>query len=345
MQALIRCGRAFATVASLATTVACTPSPQPMRTVTGTAQGTTYSLQWLGGADESTVAHAIELELERLDGLLSNYREDSVLERLNGAHTVDPIAVPAEIVALLEIASVVHAASAGCFDPTVRPLVRAWGFDRDAPAIPPEAALAEARARVGFEKLVLVDATHLRKAVPSVEIDMASIGQGYTAERLASILEAHGSTAYLAEIGGEIVARGVKADGTRWRVGVENPVDGGAAGPTLRIPRDVRTAVITSGSYRQYLAAGGRHFGHVFDPRRGQPVGHSLLSATVVGHDAATAAAWATALLCLGPVDAEDAAERHGVAALLWMAGSDAPAPTSAFSAEWHALLAADGTP
>jgi thiamine biosynthesis lipoprotein len=174
---------------------------------------------------------------------------------------------------------------------------------------------------------------------------MASIGQGYTAERLASLLEVHGSTAYLAEIGGEIVARGVKADGTRWRVGVENPVDGGVAGPTLHIPSDERAAVITSGSYRQYLTAGARRLGHVFDPRSGQPVDHSLLLATVVGHDAATAAAWATALLCLGPADAATFAERNGVAALLWMVDNAAPAATSALDDEWRALLAADDAP
>lgn len=302
-------------------------------------------MQWLGGADEATVAQAAELELERLDALLSNYREDSVLERVNAARTIDPIGVPAELVTLLEIASDVHAASGGCFDPTVRPLVRAWGFDGDTPSIPSEATLADARARVGFEKLSIVDATHVRKAVPGVEIDMASIGQGYTAERLASLLETHGSTAYLAEIGGEIVARGLKADGARWRVGVENPVDGGGAGPTLHIPADARAAVITSGSYRHYLTTGTRRLGHVFDPRSGQPVEHALLSATVVGRDAATAAAWATALLCLGPADAAAFAERNDVAALLWMVGGVAPEATSAFDNEWRALLAADDAP
>ncbi len=336
---------ALATLPSLGAVVACTPSPPAIRTVMGTAQGTTYSLQWLGGADETTVAQAAELELERLDALLSNYRDDSLLERVNAARSIDPIEVPAELVTLLEIASDVHTASGGCFDPTVRPLVRAWGFDGDAPSIPSEAALAAARARVGFEKLAIVDATHLRKAVADVEIDMASIGQGYTAERLADLLEAHGSTAYLAEIGGEVVARGVKADGTRWRIGVENPVDASAAGPTLRIPIDGRAAVITSGSYRRYLPAGERRFGHVFDPRSGRPVDHSLWSTTVVGRDAATAAAWATALLCLGPADAAAVAERNGVAALLWVAGSAAPTTTSALDTEWRALLASDDAP
>jgi thiamine biosynthesis lipoprotein len=146
--------------------------------------------------------------------------------------------------------------------------------------------------------------------------------------------------AYLAEIGGEIVARGTKPDGAAWRIGIENP-GGAQAGPTLRMPPAARTAVITSGSYRQYLEVDGRRFGHIIDPRSGWPVEHALLSVTVVGPDAATAAAWGTALLCLGPEAATAVAEREGLAALLWVGGGDDPALelSRAFSAEWQSLL------
>ncbi len=324
-----------------AAAVACAAPPgPPVRSASGTAQGTTYSLQWTGGAAESEVAAAAGQELERLDALLSNYRADSTLERFNAHQSTEPIELPSELVALLGLARRVHAASGGCFDPTVRPLVRAWGFDGDAPAVPTTAAIDTARATVGLDKLSLLDASHVRKSVAALEVDMASIGQGYTAGRLADVLERHGSTAYLAEIGGEIVARGTKPDGAAWRIGIENP-GGAQAGPTLRMPPAARTAVITSGSYRQYLEVDGRRFGHIIDPRSGWPVEHALLSVTVVGPDAATAAAWGTALLCLGPEAATAVAEREGLAALLWVGGGDDPALelSRAFAAEWQSLL------
>ncbi len=311
-----------------------------MHTVSGIAQSTTYSLQWTGGATEAEIAAAAEQELERIDALLSNYRADSTLERFNATRSTEPIELPGELVTLLGLAQRVHSASDGCFDPTVRPLVRAWGFDGDTPAVPTTAAIDTARAIVGLEKLSLLDATHVRKSVAALEVDMASIGQGYTASRLADVLERHGSTAYLAEIGGEIVARGTKPDGAAWRVGVENP-GGAQAGPALRMPPDARTAVITSGSYRQYLEADGRRFGHIIDPRSGWPVEHALLSVTVVGPDAAAAAAWGTALLCLGPEAAAAMAEREKLAALLWIGGGGDPAleRSRTFSAEWQQLL------
>lgn len=307
---------AYASVAAFA----CAPSSAPaLRTADGVAQGTTYSLQWVGGGTEAEIAAAAEQELARIDALLSNYRSDSALERFNAARSTEPTELPAELVTLFGLAKRIHEASAGCFDPTVRPLVRAWGFDGESPAVPSPAAMEAARAAVGLDKLELIDSTRVRKRVAELEIDMASIGQGYTAGRLAALLEQHGAIGYLAEIGGEIVARGAKPDGSAWRVGIENPRGGAQAAPALRMPSSATTAVVTSGSYRQYFEVDGRRFGHILDPRTGWPVEHALLSVTVVGDDAATAAAWGTALLCLGPVEAAAVAERENVAALFWV--------------------------
>ena len=174
---------------------------------------------------------------------------------------------------------------------------------------------------------------------------MASIGQGYTAGRLADLLELHGSTAYLAEIGGEVVTRGTKPGATPWRIGVENPVSAAApSAPARRFEcrRRSRTAAITSGSYRHFLEADGRRFSHIIDPRSGWPVEHALLSVTVVGPDAALAAAWGTALLCLGPAAAPATAEREQLAALFWIAADDQSATlelSRAFTDEWQGLL------
>ena len=343
MTARLRRMRAGTAVCAVVAAAACTSSPDPsLRTIAGVAQGTTYSLQWAGGATEPEIAAAAEQELARIDALLSNYRADSTLEQFNAAESTEPIELPSELITLLELAKRVHEASDGCFDPTVRPLVRAWGFDGDSPAVPEAAAIDAARAIVGLDKLELIDATHARKTAAKLEVDMASIGQGYTAGRLGELLERSGSTAYLAEIGGEVLARGSKPDGSAWRIGIENPIPATGAGPALRMPPAARTAVITSGSYRHYLEADGRLFSHIIDPRSGWPVEHLLLSVTVVGEDAATAAAWATALLCLGPRAASATAERENLAALFWIKAEGArPAlvQSSAFQAEWAGLL------
>lgn len=306
---------------------ACGREAAPANRLEGYAQGTTYTIQWWlepaapAGTVEA-VADAVEDELERLDRLLSSYRPDSTLETFNAARSLAPQSLPQELVALVALAQEVHAASEGCFDPTVRPLVRAWGFDTDMPAVPPSDVLDALRGRIGMQNLEIVDPAHLRKAVPDVELDLSSIGQGYTASRLAAVLESHGIANYLVEIGGEIAARGRRADGAAWRVGIESPAATKTAAPAVlrvvTVPTDgPATVVLTSGTYRKFFTAGGKRLSHILDPHTLAPVEHALAAVTVIGADGARAAAWATALVCLGPEAAWRVAEREHVAALL----------------------------
>jgi thiamine biosynthesis lipoprotein len=288
------------------------------------AQGTTYTLQWWSEdrVDRDALARAVTAELERIDVLLSNYRLDSVLERFNATRSLAPQALPAELVTLLELASDVHRASAGCFDPTVRPLVRLWGFDGDEPHVPAADAIAAVLPSVGFDKLEIVDSEHVRKLREDIEIDMASIGQGYTVGRLSAIAEGFGLKNYLFEIGGELAGRGSRPDGRSWRVGIESP-DKGAPLRALNLPADRLTAVITSGSYRHFFEDHGHAYGHILDPRTGRSVEHALVSVTVTGDAAARTAAWGTALLCLGPDDALATAERERLTAVMIVRAGD----------------------
>jgi thiamine biosynthesis lipoprotein len=316
----------------------CSRGREP-RTIAGLAQGTTYTVQWWAEReiDSSALARAVTDELDRIDELLSNYRSDSVLERFNAARTTEPQTLPAELVTLLQLAADVHRASDGCFDPTVRPLVRLWGFDGDSPHVPADSELEAVRARVGFDKVAIVDAQHVRKLAGDVEIDMASIGQGYTVGRLAAVAERFGLKDYLVEIGGELLGRGRRPDGRSWRVGVESPAAEGAALRALPLPTDGITAVITSGTYRHFFEDHGKVYGHILDPRTGRPVDHALVSVTVAGVDPTLAAAWGTALLCLGPDAGAAAAQKLDLAAVLTVRTADGfeQRETPRFTAEW----------
>lgn len=323
----------------------CSEDAPRMQAIAGDAQGTTYTIQWWTTAQppDAQFSAAVQEELERLDALLSNYREDSVIERFNAARTNGPYALPTELVALLRIAGQVHAASAGCFDPTVRPLVTLWGLDRGAPRVPDGAEISAALARVGLDKLEIVSPNAVRKAVPDLELDLSSIGQGYTVAQLSELAAQFGLEHYLIELGGEIAARGHKPDGTPWRVGVEDPlrVDDPVR-RRLTLPTDRPAAVITSGTYRNFFDAEGTRYSHILDPRTGRPVTHDLVSVTVLSADATSAAAWATALLCLGAEAAGATAARENVAALMYVRDGESRTTertTPALSADWSAAL------
>jgi thiamine biosynthesis lipoprotein len=283
------------------------------------------------------LTESVTRELERLDALLSNYRSDSVIERFNATRSLEPQELPAEFVSLLELAADIHRRSAGCFDPSVRPLVRLWGFDGDEPHVPGDDEIASTLARVGFDKLEIVDQSHVKKARADLEIDMASIGQGYTVGRISAVVEELGLRNYLFEIGGELAGRGTRPGGKSWRVGIENPDKVDAPVKALSLPADRLTAVITSGSYRHNFTDHDRVYGHILDPRTGRSVEHDLVSVTVTGDVAARTAAWGTALLCLGPAQAFETAEREQVAAvfILRTAAGFEVRQSNAFSAAW----------
>jgi thiamine biosynthesis lipoprotein len=325
----------LATVLSLASCA----RPRALQTSTGLAQGTTYTLQWWSQdrVDAHALTEAVTGELERLDALLSNYRSDSALERFNATRSTEPQELPPELVSLFELAADIHRRSAGCFDPSVRPLVRLWGFDGDEPHLPGGDEIASTLERVGLDKLEIVDKAHVRKVRDDLEIDMASIGQGYTVGRISEVAEAFGLHNYLFEIGGELAGRGTRPDGKSWRVGIENPDKADAPIRALSLPADTLTAVITSGSYRHNFSDHGRVYGHILDPRTGRSVEHDLVSVTVTGAVAARTAAWGTALLCLGPAPAFETAEREQIAAvfILKTPGGFEVRQSSAFSAAW----------
>ena len=255
-----------------------------LQTITGLAQGTTYTLQWWSEerVDTRALTAAVTAELERLDALLSNYRADSVLERFNAtrinraARACRPSSCP-----VFRARGGHPSPQRGLFRPERSALVRLWGFDGDDPHVPGDAEIASTLARVGLDKLEIVDNGHVRKARGDLEIDMASIGQGYTVGRISELVEALGLRDYLFEIGGELAGRGTRPDGKSWRVGIESPDKVDAPVRALSLPADRLTAVITSGSYRHNFTDHDRVYGHILDPRTGRSVDHDLVSVTV----------------------------------------------------------------
>ena len=298
-------------------------SPRTAVVFAGPAMGTRYSVQVVmvpgDAAAEQHVRAAIAGELARVDRLLSRWNPASELSRFNALRSTEPFAVSAEMADTVLVARRVAERTGGAFDPTVGPLVEAWGFGPSTrpPAVPSVEELAAARARVGYA-MVSVDPARpsIRKARPDVALDLDGLAGGWVADRIASALVALGHQDVLVDAGGEVSARGRRADGQHWRVAVESPGSASAArGPVIDLDD---AAVTTSGDYRAFWTDGqGRRRSHTVDPRTGEPIAHGLASATVVHPDGAWADALDTALLVLGPAEARAFAMREHLTARL----------------------------
>jgi thiamine biosynthesis lipoprotein len=211
-------------------------------------------------------------------------------------------------------AQAVSRASAGAFDVTVAPLVGAWGFGAGArriDAAPADADLDALLASVGYGKLELRESPPaLRKSVARLRIDLDGIAPGYVVDRIAARLEVPASP-ILIELGGRSGRSGSMLLAGAGAGRGPAPESGGR---TRRGTRRGRGS--TSGDYRDFREVDGRRVSHTIDPRTGRPVAHRLASVSVVHASVATADAWATALMVLGPEEGTRVARRLGLAAL-----------------------------
>lgn len=200
----------------------------------------------------------------------------------------------------LRTAQEVFAGSQGAFDPTVMPLVNAWGFGPKKITRPDTAEVLAARQWVGFEKIKF-NSDSVWKSDPRVQLDFGGIGQGYGADVIADFLRSKGVTDFFVELGGEGVAQGKNLSEARyWEIGVLDPNSDYLEQTFIATVTLENKGFSTSGNYFNYRVVDGKKYSHTIDPVSGFPVQRELLSATVFADNCSLADAWATAFMCMG---------------------------------------------
>ena len=230
-------------------------------------------------------------EVDAIEAVLTWFRDTSELQRVNREAAAGPVAAGPMLFGLLERCRELHALTGGAFDPASTALSRCWGFLAREPRLPSDEALAEARARSGFDKVELDPAARsVRFTAPGVEISFGAVGKGEALDRIARSLRERGvSRALLSAGGSSQLAWGAE----EWELSLE-PGRREIARLGLR-----DAALSTSAAGEQHFVEGGRRYGHVLDPRSGWPA-EGVRSASVVASDAATADALSTACLVGG---------------------------------------------
>jgi thiamine biosynthesis lipoprotein len=266
----------------------------------------------VAAVEESAVSRRISERLEHLEQLFSTYRPQSVLSRFNRAPGTDWVPVAPEMVAVAQASRRISAMTAGAFDVTVLPLVELWGFGPNGGAgtMPSAAAVARTRARVDWRQLEMrASPPALRKARADLAADFSSLAMGFAADEVSRLLGDFGLSRHLVQVGGD-----VKCTGDDWPVAVERPLeDRSELEGVVTLHGD---ALSTSGDYRNFFRVGPRRYGHILDPRTGEPVRHALAAVSVIAPSCARSSALATALFVLGPDDGLSLAQREGLAAM-----------------------------
>jgi FAD:protein FMN transferase len=273
------------------------------------------------GADAGALPGAVEAaldEVDRLDRLLSHYKPDSPLSRLNREAAQAPVRAEPGLFAFLEDCLRYSHESDGAFDVTVGPLMKAWGFFRGEGRLPREDEIVEVRARVGYRH-VRLDRAHGTVAFdrPGVELDLGGIGKGYAVDRATAVLRARGVEAALVSAGGSTTyGFGAPPGQAAWAVAVADPLHTTRTALTVEL-RD--RAVSVSGSYEKSFEVGGVRYSHIMDPRTGRPV-QGVLSVAVLAPTGTEGDALDNVLFVQGLGKARAALARHpGTAAYYFL--------------------------
>ena len=273
----------------------------------GAMLGTTFHVR----ADVQLTPSQLYAEMMRVDAeakaSLSIFNPESLLSRVNRGETDS---LDRHLQRNLALARSISEHYDMRYDVTVKPLTDAWGFAA-------KRALGEPNVDsilqfVGYDKWS-IEGNRVVRSDSRVQFDLNSIAKGYTVDMVAEMLEANGAENYIVEIGGEIRCRGVNPKGNVWRVGIDSPEEGNMSpGHNLAAAVELREkALATSGNYRRfYLDTQGRKVVHTIDPTTGRSTTSSLLSATVVTADCATADALATMFMVVGKERAIELAEQ-----------------------------------
>lgn len=269
-------------------------------TVRGEAMSTSLAVTLPDRPGAEAAGGRVVERFHQLEDELSEWREGSPLAVVNQAAGGEPVAVPADLLAVVGRGLAIARRTGGAFDPTWASLWGLWDFRAAAPRVPPADEIARRAALVDYRAVELdAGAGTLRLPRPGMQIGLGGIAKGWALDRAAAELRAAGWSDFLIVAGGQVYAAGERG-GRPWRVGVRDPRGGPEDFFATLSLRDRSTS--TSGDYESFFVVDGVRYHHILDPRTGYPA-RGLRSATAVTANATLADALSTALMVLGPED------------------------------------------
>lgn len=285
----------------------------------GAVWSTEYHITYRG---DRNLSDSVAATLRRVELSVSPFNKASLITAVNENRTDS---LDSYLLTLYRNSARVNRETGGAFDPTVAPLINAWGFGyKDSPK--PDSAAVDSLLRfVGIGK-TRVAGNRLVKSDRRTTLNFSAIAKGLGCDEVGRMLERNGVKDYLVEIGGEIAMRGLNGNGKKWGVSIDKPVasNDSATHESAEIIYATDCGIATSGNYRNYETdENGNRYSHIIDPSTGYPSRSDLLSATVAAGDCMTADAYATAFMVMGFERSRRFALNHPELAVMLIAGDN----------------------
>lgn len=241
-------------------------------------------------------------EILRVENIISEWKPNSDVTKINNAAGVEPVKVSKELLYLLKRSKKISELTEGAFDISFLSVAKYWDFKSGMTKLPDAALISEALKCVNY-KNIIIDETENTVFLKEkgMKIGTGGIGQGFAANKAKVIMDKNEIKSGIINMSGDILAWGTQEDGQPWRIQIGDPSEKGKALAWLDI---IDQAVVTSGDYEKFTIIEGKKYCHIFDPRTGYPIQSGIKSATVICKDVEIADALATSLCVLGEIKA-----------------------------------------
>ena len=252
-------------------------------------------------------------ELRRLDAMMSLYKDDSEITRVNLAAGKNPVKVSPEMIEVVEHAVEISKLSGGVFDVTIGPLVVLWQMRLKEGKTPTDGEIARVRPLVNYRNIVIdkkASTIFLKK--PGMIMDFGGM-KGYTADRVADLFKKRGIDNAIIAVAGDIWVLGHREDGKPWRIGVQHPRE---HDKTLAVLDLSDKYISTSGDYERFVIKENKRYHHIIDPRTGKP-SKGTISATLIGDKGAIIDPLTKVPFILGPEDGMKIVKTFGAEAII----------------------------
>ncbi len=266
---------------------------------TETIMGTQVSITVVAktGKEGEAAIDAAMAEVRRFDRMMSLYKDDSEITRVNMAAGKNPVTVSPEMIEMVEAARKISDLTDGAFDVTVGPLVVLWQMRLKQGMAPTATEIEGIKSRVGYHNIVIdKKASTIFLKYPDMIMDFGGCAKGYVADKVAELLKRRGIDNAIVALAGDIRVMGHRPDGSSWRIGVQHPRD---PDRTLTVLELSDKYISTSGDYERYKIVHQKRYHHILDPRTGKP-SEGMESVTLVGDKGAIGDPLTTALFILG---------------------------------------------
>src|SRR5919199_615991 len=223
---------------------------------------------------------AVIAEVTRIENLISDWKPDTQISRVNQNAGIAPVQVDAEVFALTERALHFSKITNGAFDISFAAMDRIWKFDGSMTKMPSLEAIKKSVEKVGYQHIVLDRKNStIFLARKGMKIGFGALGEGYAADRCRAMMLARGIKAGIVNGSGDMSTWGKQPNGSDWAIGITNPLHKDTIFAVVPLKKP---AVVTSGSYEKFVVFNGKRYAHIINPRTGYPA-TGVSSVTVFG--------------------------------------------------------------